>query len=302
MSVSEKSEGHCSLLPNKDRLAVSVFIMLDKDGNVTGEPKIQRTIVRSCCRLSYAEAQMIIDKREIGSKQVAKEIVDSVRQLNGIAQMRRHHRLGDKSFDHWQNEESGEYFEAHELVEEMMILGNEEVAKLLSRKCPERAVLRVQLPPKDLRLADWVERHGRYVRMSLQFSGIFRNGTRDEASSLALLHSEKTVFKIQRWVWDRIRQAAESNDLTTLRHLICNERNHPQIAAAQSQFRRIQSKSRYVCEGDHPSASIHHYYLGIRSYTHFTSPIRRYIDIAVHRLLLDLESLVVTKITFPRLT
>ena len=101
MLPHELSEGHCSLLPDKDRLAVSVFITLDKDGNVTEEPKIQRTIVRSCCRLSYAEAQMIIDKREIGSKQGAKEIVDSVRQLNGLAQMRRHHRLGDKSFDHW---------------------------------------------------------------------------------------------------------------------------------------------------------------------------------------------------------
>ena len=290
MLPHELSEGHCSLLPDKDRLAVSVFITLDKDGNVTEEPKIQRTIVRSCCRLSYAEAQMIIDKREIGSKQVAKEIVDSVRQLNGVAQIRRRHRLGDESFDHWQNEESGEYFEAHELVEEMMILANEEVAKLLSRKCPELALLRVQLPPKDLRLADWVEKHGRYIRLSLQFSGIFRNSTKDEVSSLALLHSEKTMFKIQRWVWDGIRQAAESNDLPTLRHLICNERNHPQIAAAQSQFRRIQSQSRYVCEGDHPSENIHHYSLGIRSYTHFTSPIRRYIDIAVHRLLLGLES------------
>ena len=290
MLPHELSEGHCSLLPDKDRLAVSVFITLDKDGNVTEEPKIQRTIVRSCCRLSYAEAQMIIDKREIGSKQVAKEIVDSVRQLNGVAQIRRRHRLGDESFDHWQNEESGEYFEAHELVEEMMILANEEVAKLLSRKCPELALLRVQLPPKDLRLADWVEKHGRYIRLSLQFSGIFRNSTRDEVSSLALLHSEKTIFKIQRWVWDGIRQAADSNDLPTLRHLICNERNHPQIAAAQSQFRRIQSQSRYVCEGDHPSENIHHYSLGIRSYTHFTSPIRRYIDIAVHRLLLGLES------------
>ena len=172
----------------------------------------------------------------------------------------------------------------------MMILANEEVAKLISRKRSESALLRVQLPPKDHRLAEWIETHGRYARLSLQFSGIFENFRSDEAPALALLHSQKTVFKIQKWVWAGICQATKSNDLATLRHFICEERNHPQIAAAQSQFRRIQSQARYVCEGDQPSANIKHYSLGIRSYTHFTSPIRRYTDIAVHRLLLGLES------------
>ena len=172
----------------------------------------------------------------------------------------------------------------------MMILANEEVAKLISRKRSESALLRVQLPPKDHRLAEWIETHGRYARLSLQFSGIFENFRSDEAPALALLHSQKTMFKIQKWVWAGICQATKSNDLATLRHFICEERNHPQIAAAQSQFRRIQSQARYVCEGDQPSANIKHYSLGIRSYTHFTSPIRRYTDIAVHRLLLGLES------------
>ena len=290
MLPRELSEFHCSLLPDQDRLTVSVFITLDKDGRMVEEPKIQRTIVRSCCRLSYAEAQMIIDERVMVSKQVPKEIVESVRQLSCVAQIRRHHRLGDRSFDHWQNVESGEDFKAHELVEEMMILANEEVAKLISRKCSELALLRVQLPPKDHRLAEWIETHGRYARLSLQFSGIFENFKSDEAPALALLHSQKTMFKIQKWVWAGICQAAKSNDLPTLRHFICEERNHPQIAVAQSHFRRIQSQARYVCEGDQPSAIIKHYSLGIRSYTHFTSPIRRYIDIAVHRLLLGLKS------------
>ena len=290
MLPRELSEFHCSLLPDQDRLTVSVFITLDKDGRMVEEPKIQRTIVRSCCRLSHAEAQLIIDERAMVSKQVPKEIMENVRQLSCIAQKRRHHRLADRSFDHWQNEESEENFQAHELVEEMMILANEEVAKILSRKCSEMALLRVQLPPKDHRLAEWIETHGRYAKLSLQLSGIFEDCKSDEASSLALLHSQKTVFKLQRWVWGGICQAAESNDLPTLQHLICEERNHPQIAAALSQFRRIQSQSRYLCEGDQPSANVQHYSLGIRSYTHFTSPIRRYVDIAVHRLLLGLES------------
>ena len=289
MLPRELSESHCSLLPDQDRLAVSVFVTLDNEGMMTEGPKIQRTIVRSCCRLSYDEAQIIIEKRDIGTIQVPEEIVEKIRQLSSLAQKRRLYRLKDRAFDHWQNQGVGEHVEAHELVEEMMILANEEIAKLLSEKCSELAPLRVQLPPKDHRLAEWVEMHGKYARLSLQFSRMFQNSTSDENSPLNMLHSDKTMFKIQRWVWGEICQAAESCDLPRLRHLICNERNHPQIAAAQSHFRRIQSESRYVCEGNQPSANIQHYSLGIRSYTHFTSPIRRYIDVAVHRLVLALQ-------------
>ena len=289
MLPRELSENHCSLLPDEDRLAVSVFVTIDEEGRVTEGPHIKRTIVRSCCQLSYAEAQMILTKKGMDTRQVPEEIVEKIRQLSFLAQKRRVHRLGDRAFDHWQNEGIGEFVEAHEMVEEMMILANEEVAKRLSQKCSKLAPLRVQLPPKDHRLAEWIEVHGKHARLSLQFERILQEKTSD-STALDMLHSEKTMFKIQRWVWVSICQAVESCDFRRVYELICNERNHPQIAAAQSHFRRIQSESRYVCEGDQPSENIQHYSLGMRSYTHFTSPIRRYIDVAVHRLILGLQS------------
>lgn len=289
MLPRELSEGHCSLLPDKDRLAVSVFVTLDEEGRVTEGPNVKRTIVRSCCRLSYTEAQVIIDGRDVSTRGVSEEIMEKIKQLSSLAQNRRRYRLGDRSFDHWQNEGVGEFVEAHELVEEMMILANEEVAKCLSKKCTELAPLRVQLPPKDHRLAEWIEIYGKYAKLSLQFAKIFQNES-SESPPLNVMHSEKTPFKIQKSVWGAICRAIESCDLPTAHQLICNERNHPQIAAAQSHFRRIQSESRFVCEGDQPSEKIQHYSLGMRSYTQFTSPIRRYMDIVVHRLLLGLQS------------
>ena len=285
MLPRQLSENFCSLLPNKDRLAVSVFATINEEGILVDKPEIKRTIVRSCCRLSYAEAQMIIDEKDASTSEISEDIKGKVRRLSSLAQKSRFHRLRDRAFDHWQNE--GNDFEAHELVEEWMILANQEIAKLLSQKNSELALLKIQLPPKDHRLAEWIQMYGKYTRMSLTLSATFTKDTTD-ATPLEAFHDDSIKFKIQKQVWRAICQAVESNDFPTLQYLICNESIHPQIATAVSHFRRIQSESRCVCEGYQPPENICHYSLGIPRYTQFTSPIRRYIDIVVHRLLIGL--------------
>ena len=285
MLPRQLSENFCSLLPNKDRLAVSVFATISEEGKLVGEPQIKRTVVRSCCRLSYAKAQMIIDEKDASTSEIPEEIKGKVRRLSSLAQKSRFHRLRDRAFDHWQNE--GKDFEAHELVEEWMILANEEIAKLLSQRNSELAPLKIQLPPKDHRLAEWIQMYGKYIRVSLTLSATFTKDATN-ATPLGAFHDDSIKFKIQKQVWRAICQAVESNDFPTLQYLICNESNHPQIATAVSNFRRIQSESRCVCEGDQPPENICHYSLGIPRYTQFTSPIRRYVDIVVHRLLIGL--------------
>ena len=286
MLPRELSENHCSLLPEKDRLAVSVFVTLDEKGRIIKEPKVKRTIVTSCCRLNYTEAQGIIQKREESIRNVPINIAEKIRQLSSLAQKRRLARLGDGAFDHWQNEGIEESFEAHEMIEEMMLLANEEVAKILSEKNSDLAPLRIQLPPKDQKLGEWIEKHRKYARLSFHYAKVLQGNSQ----SLELLNSEKTAFKIQSWVWSAIYEAVVSCDIAKVYKLICNEANHPQLAAARSHFRRIQSGAKFVCEGDTPPANIQHYSLGMRSYTQFTSPIRRYMDIVVHRRLLGLQS------------
>ncbi|XP_068761003.1 3'-5' exoribonuclease HELZ2-like isoform X3 [Montipora capricornis] len=286
MLPRELSESHCSLLPEKDRLAVSVFVTLDEEGRITKEPNVKRTIVTSCCRLNYIETQGIIEKREENIRNVPINIPEKIRQLSSLAQKRRRERLGDSAFDHWQNEGIEESFEAHEMIEEMMLLANEEVAKILSEKNSDLAPLRIQLPPKDQKLGEWIEKHRKCARLSFHYSKVLQGNSQ----SLELLNSEKTAFKIQSWVWSAIYEGVVSCDMAKVYKLICNEANHPQLAAARSHFRRIQSGAKFVCEGDTPPANIQHYSLGMRSYTQFTSPIRRYMDIVVHRRLLGLQS------------
>ena len=290
MLPRELSENHCSLLPGKDRLCVSVFLDVSDEGQLVSQPKITRTIVKSSCKLTYPEAQKIIDDQDDSLHHVPQHVKEKIGALSALAQRRRKLRLTDASFDHWSNsDDDGEDFEAHELVEEMMLLTNEEIAKFLSQKIPERAPLRTQLPPKDHKLSDWVRQYGQFVKYSLFLRGFYPEETLSKMANEAIL-SEASEFKVQESVWFELCNAAETGDQAKLHKLICNESNHPQLAVANSQFRRIQPKSQYVCESDQPKENVVHFSLGMRCYTHFTSPIRRYIDIQVHRLVLDFIS------------
>ena len=291
MLPRELSENHCSLLPSKDRLCVSVFLDVSEDGKLVGQPEIRRTIVRSCCQLTYTEAQKVIDSQDTSLLQIPQDVKGNIRTLSALAQRRRKLRLRDASLDRWSNSDYGEDFEAHELVEEMMLLANEEIAKFLStsQQISERAPLRTQLPPKDHKLNDWVRQYGQFTKYSLFLRGFYSEETLKKMANEASI-SEASEFKVQESVWCQLCNAAETGDQAKLHKLIYYECNHPQLAVANSQFRRIQQKSQYVCKSDQPEENIKHFSLGMGCYTHFTSPIRRYIDVQVHRLVLGLIS------------
>ena len=290
MLPRELSENHCSLLPSKDRLCVSVFLDVSEEGQLISKPEIRRTIVKSSCQLAYPEAQKIIDGQDNSLHQIPQDVKDKIGTLSVLAQKRRKLRLSDASFDHWSNsDDDGDDFEAHELVEEMMLLTNEEIAKFLSKRIPERAPLRTQLPPKDHKLSDWFREYGQLVKYSLFLRGFYPEESLTKMAKEEKI-SEASEFKVQESVWSELCNAAETGDQAKLHKLICNESNHPQLAVANSQFRRIQPKSQYVCESDQPKENVVHFSLGMRCYTHFTSPIRRYVDIQVHRLVVDLIS------------
>ena len=280
------SESLCSLLQGEDRLSLSLFFQLTKQGELVCPPKIERTIVKSCCRLSYSSAQSIIDGEQYVPQEVSEDIKKKIRCLSFLAQRRRVARMKDGAFDHWSNSDhDSKDFKAHEMVEEMMLLANEEVAKLLADVAPIRA----QLPPKDHRLNEWVSLYGEFIKYSLFLRGFYPKETLDKMSSKDEKRSYSTEFKVQQSIWSQICDAAISKDQDNLQFLICNESHHPQMAVANSQFQRIQPKSQYVCNGD-GYKNISHFSLGMPCYTHFTSPIRRYVDIQVHRLVLDLIS------------
>ena len=87
MLPSALSHDICSLLPNKERCAVSVYLKLDKHGCIQDEElAFRRSIVKSRCRLTYEQAQMVILRRPVRCDpedgELTPTVVESIRNLN----------------------------------------------------------------------------------------------------------------------------------------------------------------------------------------------------------------------------
>ena len=275
----------CSLLPNQERLAVSVYMVLDQDGNVQREEELDfcRTIVKSQCQLTYAEAQQVILGNSIRNRphnngNVTPEIEQSIRTLSSLAQKRRKIRLSDESYYHFQHADRKEDLEAHELVEEMMILANTSVAKYLAQRKAELLPLRVQLPPKTDKLNEWRESFGDCAKLSLSLR---RHLLKDPVCT--------ELFVVPASTWNDITRALRRRDKRELTHLIGNDNIYPQLCVARSLLNGLQRRAEDVRAADVPVNNRVHWSLNVLEYTRFTSPIRRYLDIEVHRLLLDSE-------------
>ncbi|CAG8723943.1 8597_t:CDS:10, partial [Dentiscutata erythropus] len=170
------SEELCSLNPGKDRLSFSVIWKMTPEGKHT-ETWYGRTIIRPCAKLSYENAQEVIEGKplnpevKIFNDYNAKEIEADIRVFHGLSQRLRDQRLkrgalslGSIKLNFELDEHNSpiecnvyDHKEANQLVEEFMLLANMSVAQKISSAFPEQALLRRHAPPIERRLNDFVE-------------------------------------------------------------------------------------------------------------------------------------------------
>ena len=272
----------CSLLPNQDRLAVSVYLTLDQNGCIQGEDELEfcTSIVKSQCRLTYSQAQQVILGETVYCRhedgQLTSEIKESIGMLNSLAQKRRELRLSDGSYFHFDRADRKEDFEAHELVEEMMILANTAVAKHLVKIKADLSPLRIQRPPKTRKINEWRKSFGNWARLSLSLN-----------RHLPVQVECVEKFFLPASTWSLISKARRKPDNRELKLWICNDNIYPQLAVAHSCFNSLQRRAEDVIAAQVETDERKHWSLNVGEYTRFTSPIRRYFDIVVHRLLLE---------------
>lgn len=263
----------CSLLPGEDKLAYSVIWEMTKTGEILNT-RFTRSIINSCAKLAYDHAQQVIenpekefttdDFPEIFNGYNIKNIVAIIKQLQSSALILRKKRFDNGALRINQPKIrisldpetklpisfcSEAQNESNRLIEDFMLLANQSVAEFIYNKFPEIAVLRNHLPPKQDLLKNLATKLAAY------------NIDYDITSSKSIRES-------------LAKHIAQSKNPDVMDILLSKLTARPMRRAT------------YLCSNQVSSPDeLCHYALSIPIYTHFTSPIRRYPDILVHRLL-----------------
>ncbi|ESO89024.1 hypothetical protein LOTGIDRAFT_154099 [Lottia gigantea] len=284
------STSTCSLLPNVNRLTVSILLYLDEQWNVVrAEP--HKAIINSKQRLTYEEAQNIIK-----SKGQQDYVSCSIKQLNDIADAWRAKRVGVawvyKNIDFIEKHHA----QAHTLVAELMIMANHHVALILQKAFPDCSPIRVHMKPKEKSAEEWKGEHFEAAFNSVCLvppccsENCSQNGPCKCLDEYATSENFENTpnFHIPLDTIEILSEAAEAGgggDWLLFKYLFLSLENYPQMTVALAQMRKMQERSYYICSRLASSPLNAHYGLKLPSYTHFTSPIRRYFDIIVHRML-----------------
>ncbi len=239
------SNGICSLKPDVERLAFSVFAEVDRQGKVHSV-RFAKSVIKSAARLTYRQAFAILQQPPRGN-----ELAERVHVAWELSSLLRKKRFAAGSLDLdfpeikvWLDEqgkpvrlERVENDISHQLIEEMMLLANELVGRELKvRRQP--ALYRIHEKPDPDKLVEFRE---------------FAAG-----------------------------QGVRAGDLThrpELQKLLAGLRGQPHESAVKIALLKSLKRARYSPD------PIGHYGLSKPDYTHFTSPIRRYSDLIVHRAL-----------------
>lgn len=244
--------GICSLRPNEEKLTFSCIFELDDEAEIKAA-RIARTVIESDRRFTYEEAQ---ERIETGEGDLQKEI----NALDKLAKKLRARRFENGSVDFDREEvkfdideeghPTGVYFkvskEANKLVEEFMLLANRTVAATIGRPAGRR-----KAKPFVYRIHD-VPDETRLHDLAL-VAATFGYKIKTSGSSAEINRSLNKMLA-------DVKGKGEENFLSVLAI-------------------RTMAKAVYSTE------NVGHYGLGFEYYTHFTSPIRRYPDMMVHRLL-----------------
>ncbi len=244
------SNNLCSLREKEARLAMSIFIDLDKSGKPLNS-EIKESIICSQAKLSYDQVQHYLDTGRGFEKQ--KRVGRKLEEMADLARKLIKRRLDAGAIDFELPEykvfvgdngivekiERRQRKLAHRLIEEFMLMANQQVARyMLTRGMP--SLYRVHPPPDEDKLRDFQE-------FAENFGHTVSFGSPPKPKNIS----------------DFLHKVKDHEDADILNEVLV----------------RSMQKARYQPD------NIGHFGLAFSSYLHFTSPIRRYPDLMVHRIL-----------------
>ncbi|UYV79579.1 DIS3 [Cordylochernes scorpioides] len=249
------SSNLCSLRGNEERFAFSVLWEMTPDAQIVSTT-FGKSIIRSRAALTYGEAQMRIDDVTMND-----DVTLGLRGLNRLAKIMKRRRIDNGALTLASSEvrfsldsethdpidvESKKLLETNSMVEEFMLQANISVALHIHREFPECALLR-RHPQPPLANFEPLTKAGGSKNFEIKVSS-----GKELADSLdAAVLPEHPYFNVM------LRMVAT----------------------------RCMTQALYFSSGTQTQPEFFHYGLAVPFYTHFTSPIRRYADVIVHRML-----------------
>jgi ribonuclease R len=252
MLPEELSNEACSLRPDEESLTFSCFVSLDAEGRPTGT-ELADTVIRSQARLSYEQAQAVIERGGATGEVKDPRITEALIEMAGVARLLTRRRMERGTIDFDLPEPIIELdaagnpvrlhqrprLESHRLIEEFMILANEAVARW-GHDCKLPFLYRIHEAPDPERIEEFRE-----FLATLGFS--LKKGAHTTPAALSRLLEQVEGTPVEALV-----------NKVMLRHL-------------RQAVYSVDNRG--------------HFGLASQAYCHFTSPIRRYPDLVTHRLL-----------------
>ena len=247
MLPRQLSETLCSLQPHKDRLSYVFEMKLDLDSLEVVHSEVYEAIIHSKRRFNYEEIDRFFEGKLQATNADEKQVLEAISKLKPITDALREKRL-QIGFDFRSSEIEMEIDEKHHIV-----------ATHEAEETPSHMLI------EDCMLLANKEAASRYER------GIFRIHEPPSQAKLQLLYQELSSIGIQIEIKDTVKE--------TIEFIQAQARDLDLESEVDTLIIRAQMQARYS------PLNYGHFGLGFERYTHFTSPIRRYSDLIVHRLL-----------------
>ena len=276
----ELSTEICSLKPGVDRLVLSVLVEIDRRGDVVAQ-QFGRGVIRSVERMTYTNVHALLEG-DATQRQRYERLIPCFELMRELALLLNKKRVQRGAIDFDMPEPLIEFDEfgemvgvkrsprniAHRLIEEFMLTANEAVASHLEQ-AGIPSLFRIHEKPDPKRVMDFEEIAGHFgYSLGIGAVPVKRFAVKERGRDGRQVRKEVVL-------------AAGDVNITSRNYqkLIAKIEGKPEERILSYLMLRSLKQARYSAENRG------HFALAAESYTHFTSPIRRYPDLIIHRLL-----------------
>ena len=247
------SNGVCSLNEGEDRLTLSCFMEIDNNGNVVSH-EIRESVIRSKARMIYDDVSDILENEDEELIRKYAFLYDDLKKMGELAVILRHKRKQQGSLD----------FDIPEA--EIVLDANENPVEI---RPAERRTANRMIEEFMLAANETVAEHFYWM----QYPFLYRVHEKPDPEKMMDLKAYLMNFGIH------LKGSADNINPKTLADIIAQIEDEPYEAVVNRVMLRTMKKAYYSTECDG------HFGLAFRYYCHFTSPIRRYPDLFIHRVI-----------------